>query len=165
MRAAALAALALLSGPVSAQNNSDVLIVPPEEDGTIILPGIDRENLLEPDLDLNFVPDAYEVEDPTIPTQQGQSAFVRGLDKLSGTVEDLEIAPGQTLPFGKLQVTLWECRYPADNPSGDAYAYLEIRSPGEEMPVFEGWMIASSPALNAIDHSRYDLWVLRCKTS
>ncbi|MGB0800115.1 MAG: DUF2155 domain-containing protein, partial [Planktomarina sp.] len=28
-----------------------------------------------------------------------------------------------------------------------------------------GWMVASSPALNALEHPRYDIWVLRCKTS
>jgi len=25
-------------------------------------------------------------------------------------------------------------------------------------------MIASSPALNALDHPRYDVWVMRCTT-
>ncbi|MGB0439332.1 MAG: DUF2155 domain-containing protein [Paracoccaceae bacterium] len=33
------------------------------------------------------------------------------------------------------------------------------------LPVFEGWIIASSPALNAMDHARYDVWVLRCNTA
>ncbi|MEZ5716636.1 MAG: DUF2155 domain-containing protein [Paracoccaceae bacterium] len=38
---------------------------------------------------------------------------------------------------------------------------------GEEArddPIFTGWMVASSPALNAMDHRRYDVWVLRCIT-
>ena len=35
---------------------------------------------------------------------------------------------------------------------------------GADQPVFSGWMIASSPALNALDHARYDVWVMRCKT-
>jgi hypothetical protein len=29
-------------------------------------------------------------------------------------------------------------------------------------PVFSGWMVASSPALSALDHPRYDVWVLNC---
>jgi hypothetical protein len=33
-----------------------------------------------------------------------------------------------------------------------------------DTPVFSGWMIASSPALNAMDHPRYDVWLLRCQT-
>jgi hypothetical protein len=30
--------------------------------------------------------------------------------------------------------------------------------------VFSGWMIADSPALSALDHARYDVWILRCLT-
>ncbi|MGB1970407.1 MAG: DUF2155 domain-containing protein, partial [Paracoccaceae bacterium] len=30
---------------------------------------------------------------------------------------------------------------------------------------FMGWMVASSPALNPLDHRRYDVWVLRCAMS
>ena len=58
-----------------------------------------------------------------------------------------------------------ECRYPVGNPSGNAYASLEISETGKPGVLFSGWMIASSPALNALDHSRYDIWVLRCITS
>ncbi len=32
-------------------------------------------------------------------------------------------------------------------------------------PIFVGWMIASAPALNALDHPRYDVWMLSCLTS
>ena len=51
---------------------------------------------------------------------------------------------------------------PADNPSSDAFALLTIRNTGADAPVFEGWMIASSPALNALEHPVYDIWVLDC---
>ena len=33
-----------------------------------------------------------------------------------------------------------------------------------DKPVFSGWMLSTSPALSAMDHSRYDVWVLRCLT-
>ncbi len=162
----ALVLAAALAGPVAAQDSSSVLIVPPEQDGTIILPEFGGESLLEPDLDLNFIPDEYATPaEPEIVTLIGEGAFLRGLDKLSGAVADIDLIPGQTTDFGRLQVTLGECRYPEDNPSGDAFAYLVIRSADEDMPVFQGWMIASSPALNAMDHARYDVWVMRCKIS
>jgi len=95
----------------------------------------------------------------------GPGAVLRGLDKVSGTLSDIEIANGQTLDYGRLQVQLGECRYPKGNPSGDAFGYLVIRPQDDDRPVFRGWMIASSPALNALDHPRYDVWLLRCKTS
>lgn len=96
--------------------------------------------------------------------EAGRAAVLRGLDKLAGGVRDLELAVGETVALGRLQVTLGECRYPATNPAGNAYAYLVIREAGAQAPDFAGWMVASSPALNALEHPRYDVWVMRCKT-
>ncbi len=31
--------------------------------------------------------------------------------------------------------------------------------------IFTGWMFASSPALNALEHPVYDVWVIDCKTA
>ena len=95
----------------------------------------------------------------------GTGAVLRGLDKLNGRTVDIELDTGQTGTLLGLEVRLGECRYPVDNPTGDAFAYLVIRERGDSEVRFQGWMIASSPALNALDHFRYDVWVLRCKTS
>ncbi|EKE45512.1 hypothetical protein OCGS_0602 [Oceaniovalibus guishaninsula JLT2003] len=95
---------------------------------------------------------------------EAPAAILRGLDKRVGDVTDLALAKGDTVALGRLQVTLGECRYPRDNPSGDAFAYLVIRQAGEDRPVFQGWMIASAPALSALEHPRYDIWVMRCTT-
>jgi hypothetical protein len=92
-------------------------------------------------------------------------AFLRGLDKVSGEVTDLDLAVGETVRIGRLAVTLGDCRYPVDDPAGDAFAYLTIQSEGLSAPAFEGWMVASSPALSALDHPRYDVWVMRCRSS
>ncbi|AJE47749.1 DUF2155 domain-containing protein [Celeribacter indicus] len=92
-------------------------------------------------------------------------ATLRALDKLTGRVEDLGAGVGDMVRFGRIEIFLGDCRYPEGNPSGDAYAYLTVRVDGTEDPVFSGWMIASSPALNAMDHQRYDLWPLSCSTS
>lgn len=89
-------------------------------------------------------------------------AALRGLDRVSGAFTDLELSAGESTQYGHLEITLGECRYPTDNPSSDAYAYLTIRDQRQEEPLFAGWMIASSPALNALDHPRYDVWVMRC---
>ena len=94
-----------------------------------------------------------------------QGVQLRALDKISGEVVDFDLTPGQTKQLGRIQVTLGECRYPTGNPASDASAYLTIRNAGDEAAAFAGWMIASSPALNGLDHARYDVWVLRCITS
>lgn len=95
---------------------------------------------------------------------QGNGAVLRGLDKLAGTPIDLTLTTGQTGELGWLQVTLAECRYPPDDPVGDAFAHLVIRDGNDEATLFDGWMVASSPALSALDHSRFDVWVIRCTT-
>ena len=104
--------------------------------------------------------DVTTVEEDAVTT--GTGAVLKGLDKLAGTVEEMTLRSGDTAGLGWLQITLGECRYPVDNPSGDAYAWLEILEEGQADPAFRGWMIASSPGLNALDHPRFDVWVLNC---
>lgn len=99
------------------------------------------------------------------PAERGTGAVLRGLDKINGEVEDVRLVNGAHVSLGRLQIRLTECRHPAGNPAGDAWAFLEITEEGRPEPVFRGWMIASSPALNPLDHTRYDIWVLRCTTS
>ncbi|MGB0659980.1 MAG: DUF2155 domain-containing protein [Mangrovicoccus sp.] len=94
-----------------------------------------------------------------------QHAVLRGLDRLSGELEEFELEMGQPYSIGELVVTVVQCRYPVDNPAGDAYGLVVIEDNRVNEPVFTGWMVASSPALNALDHMRYDVWLLRCKTS
>ena len=98
-------------------------------------------------------------------TDTAVGATIRVLDKINGAVADVDLANGETRQVGRLLITLGECRYPADNPAGDAYGWLTIRYSGDAEAVFQGWMIASAPALNAMDHPRYDVWALRCTTS
>lgn len=98
-------------------------------------------------------------------TESADGAVLRGLDKFSGQVVDIEMRAGSTARFERLNITLTECRFPAGNPAGNAYAGLQITETGREGVVFSGWMIASAPALNAMEHARYDVWVMRCITS
>ena len=105
------------------------------------------------------------VEEPRVRVQAGTGAVVRWLDKVSGNVRDVELSPGEAREFGRIEVRLGGGRYPVTNPTGEAYALLEIRSAGRDEADFSGWMLASSPALSALDHPRYDVWVIRCTTA
>jgi hypothetical protein len=93
---------------------------------------------------------------------QADQLHLRGLDTLNGTSSDIEMRVGETTRFGHLEITAEACRVPADDPAGDAYAFLKIRDIREEADRFSGWMFASSPALSALDHPRYDVWVVGC---
>lgn len=95
---------------------------------------------------------------------ESSGAVLRGLDKVSGETTDIAFSAGETRQYGYLTVTLRECRYPADDPSSNAYAFVTISEKSDDgKEWFSGWMIANAPALNPLDHPRYDVWPLRCK--
>ncbi|MEO1950549.1 DUF2155 domain-containing protein [Thioclava sp.] len=108
--------------------------------------------------------DQIPQDEPAKELADGTGAMLRGLDKVSGIASDINLNVGQSVKYGFIKVTLRECRYPADDPSSDAYAYVTVTEEDKPPPDFSGWMIASSPALSALDHPRYDVWVIRCKS-
>ena len=131
----------------------------------ILLPGGDDGVTLTP----GASPSGVILRSPTGPvtsvsqpqTRDGQRITLRALDRMLGRPTDIELAIGQTVVFGRIAIHVPECRYPADNPASDAYAHLRVFDTGGTQ-LFDGWMVASSPALSALEHPRYDVWVLRC---
>jgi hypothetical protein len=98
----------------------------------------------------------------SVTTTDGSGVVLRSLDRITGQVLDFEIKNGQSFERGKIRVEVRECRYPRKAIDRDAFAYLTILDRSGKEPVFDGWMMASSPALSALEHPRYDVWVLRC---
>ena len=101
-----------------------------------------------------------------VPTQEQAIAVIRALDKMTARVEEIELPVGKTISFGNLAIMARTCRVtlPEETPPESA-AYLEISEvkPGApDTPVFNGWMFASSPALSAMEHPIYDIWVTGC---
>ena len=59
-----------------------------------------------------------------------------------------------------------------DEPIADSIAYLEIstqprtaRGRTDPRQVFRGWMFASSPSVNPLEHPIYDAWVVGCRSA
>lgn len=96
---------------------------------------------------------------------QMQGAVLQGLDKITARISTIHVAVGQTVAFGSLQISLKACdkHPPEETPESAAFLQVVEQKPGEA-PVtrFSGWMFASSPALSAMEHPVYDLWVLDC---
>ena len=92
-------------------------------------------------------------------------ARLRMLDKMSGAVETFEMQVGAAEERGRLRIELEACRVQPPELPPDAFAWLRITDMREDAPRFAGWMIASAPALSALDHQRYDVWVLSCSTA
>lgn len=100
--------------------------------------------------------------DPAAEFTASDGAELRFLDKLTSETGDVSLGAGQSAKFGRLVVRLDSCRYPTGNPASDAEAHLTITEETTGSELFNGWMLASSPALSALDHPRYDVWVLSC---
>ncbi len=97
---------------------------------------------------------------------QGKSVVLQGLDKVTARVQTFEAEIGQTVTFGALEITVRACdRTPPTEPPESA-VFLDIyeaKQGQKRTDLFHGWMFASSPALNALEHPVYDIWVLECK--
>jgi hypothetical protein len=95
----------------------------------------------------------------------GNLVIMQGLDKVTARVTRFEAPIGVTVLFGALRIVARACdRTPPEEPPESA-AYLDIieAHPGEPpIDIFHGWMFASSPALSALEHPVYDVWVLEC---
>lgn len=101
-----------------------------------------------------------------VPTIEKPIAVLRALDKVTARVEELEVPIDRPYKFGTLMITVRACRMTPPEETPEAAAFLEISEfkPGEkDAPVFRGWMFASSPALSAMEHPVYDIWVTGCK--
>ncbi len=95
-------------------------------------------------------------------------AVLQGLDKVTARIFTFDAPLGRAVPFGTLQIIVRACRKRPPEEPPESAAFLEIRdAPRAQEPtnVFSGWMFASSPALSALEHAVYDVWVLDCRTA
>jgi hypothetical protein len=96
----------------------------------------------------------------------GDLVIMQGLDKVTARVSTFPAPLGATVRFGALSITVHSCgRTPPEEPPESAVflEILEVRQDEPSVPLFSGWMFASSPALSALEHPVYDVWVLECK--
>ena len=93
-------------------------------------------------------------------------AVLQGLDKVTARISTFEAPIGVPVRFGSLEITARTCQKRPPEETPESAAFLEIRDikPGESpVMVFTGWMFASSPALNALEHPVYDVWTIDCR--
>ncbi len=95
----------------------------------------------------------------------GNGVVLQGLDKITARVSTIEAPIDKTVRFGSLEITALACdkRPPEELPESAAYLVIrDIRPDEGPVKLFRGWMFASSPALSALEHPVYDIWVLDC---
>jgi hypothetical protein len=136
MRALAILSLCLLAVPALAQ----APVPPPQQAAPVVPPGPQ--------------PPAYPI------------AVLQTLDRVTGRVRTLDAPVEQTVRFGTLDIMVRTCRKRPPEETPESAAFIEVRDikPGETpKTLFTGWMFASSPAVSALEHPVYDVWVLDCK--
>lgn len=98
----------------------------------------------------------------------GTAAMLQGLDKVTARISALEAPINKPVRFGSLEIVVRACNKRPVEETPESAAFVEIieQLPGEApKALFSGWMFASSPALNPLEHPVYDIWVTDCKTA
>ncbi len=100
------------------------------------------------------------------PASAQQVALLQGLDKITARISTFEAPLGEAVRFGTFEIVARTCkkRPPEEPPESAAFLEIvDIRPDAEPVPLFTGWMFASSPALSAVEHPVYDVWVIDCR--
>ncbi|MBI1211635.1 MAG: DUF2155 domain-containing protein [Alphaproteobacteria bacterium] len=108
------------------------------------------------------LPPAQQLKQPVV-----VGVILGGLDKIAARTARFEANIGEQVFYNTLIVTARTCktRPPEEPPESAAYLDIQERKPdGTTANIFSGWMFASSPALSALEHPVYDIWVISCKT-
>ncbi len=103
-----------------------------------------------------------------MPPSGGNALLLRGLDKVTGRPTDILAPIGKTVKFATLTITARFCYSTPASETPETTAFVQIDDHRPEQPprkVFSGWMYASTPGLNPMDHPTYDVWVISCSSN
>jgi len=116
---------------------------------------------------------AAEPAPPPGRRQRRRVAIVEAVDKITAETMRFEVeVGGRPVRFQKTLIfTARACEVSApDELVEDSIAYLEVSlqprgvlQASEPRQIFRGWMFASAPAVNGLQHPIYDAWVVGCK--
>jgi hypothetical protein len=98
----------------------------------------------------------------------GTQLMMRGLDKITGRPTNITAPVGKPVHFATLTITARYCYStpPSETPETTAFVQIEDHRPDQPARnIFSGWMYASSPGLNAVEHPLYDVWVISCNNA
>ena len=96
---------------------------------------------------------------------EGNRLVIQGLDKITARIETFEVKVGQTHKFGVLDIFVERCVFSKPIFKPESLAFIKIKDNSDRLSEvkFNGWMFASSPALNALENPVYDVSILACK--
>ena len=96
---------------------------------------------------------------------EGNRLVIQGLDKITARIKTFEVDVSKTHKFGVLDIFVERCVFSKPIFKPESLAYIKIKDNSDRLSEvkFKGWMFASSPALNALEDSVYDISILACK--
>ena len=96
---------------------------------------------------------------------EGNKLVIQGLDKITARIKTFEVDVGQTYKFGVLDIFVERCVFSKPIFKPESLAFIKIKDNSDRLSEvnFNGWMFASSPALNALENPVYDVSILACK--
>ena len=107
-------------------------------------------------------------ETPPAAPQGGTSLLLRGLDKITGRPTNITAPIGKQVKFATLTITARFCYSTPASETPETAAFVEVedhRPDQAARKIFSGWMYASSPGLNGVEHPLYDVWVISCNNT
>ena len=99
---------------------------------------------------------------------QFEGAQFSALDKITARIERLELNLNDEEVLGSLTIILKSCQNRPPDYLPESAAYVEIydklnKNYEEGTLIFSGWMFSSSPAISALEHPIYDIFLISCK--
>ena len=93
------------------------------------------------------------------------TAVLRLLDKVTAQSRTVEVEVDKTFTFNSLDISVKRCDEapPENKPESGAFLKIAENIIGTNVSIFEGWMFASNPSINSLEHAVYDVWVVGCK--
>ena len=92
-------------------------------------------------------------------------AHMQAMDKITGRVSEIDVPVNGEAKFGSFSIVVRRCvtRSPEETPENTAFVdVVDNYNTDDPINIFKGWMFSSTPALNAVEHPIYDVWLLKC---
>ena len=93
------------------------------------------------------------------------TAQMQAMDKITGRVSVVEVPVNGEVKFGSFSIVVRACKATPPEETPENYAFVDVADSSfgkMQFNIFKGWMMSSSPALNAVEHPIYDVWLLKC---
>ena len=97
------------------------------------------------------------------PLQKKYAKF-KLLDKISNKLFEKTISVDSSAEIETLNIEVHACFTEPPDEIAEDYVLINVKDnfKNEDISIYKGWMISSSPEVTPLEHPIYDLWLLGC---